>query len=107
MYFGWPKVKIFEMPEEAFVLIALFFMGTLTALIVTSFTLYCLIFSHRFKYSTGTIAPSVIQINAMEIEESNISAMDSTINFGGIWIGENEMETSTVSDHTSTINIHN
>ena len=96
MYFGWPKVKIFEMPKEASVLIALFFMGTLTSLIVTSFTLYCLIFSHRFKYSAGTVAPSVILINAMEKEESK--AKDLKINFGGIWIGEDEVETSTVSD---------
>ena len=86
------------MPKEAFVLAVLFLMGTFTALIGTSCTLYCVIFSQRFKYSASTIAPVVIPKNVMKKEQSNISPMDLQNNYGRICIEINNEEGSTVSD---------
>ena len=87
------------MPQLSMVLVLVFVLGTVVALLMTSCTLYCVIFRQRFKYSSAAIAPVVViqPTHDPNKKDGRITTEELKSNFGGIWMGENYEEATTVS----------
>ena len=93
LYFGWPKMKIYEMPPLEQAIANTTLLGTYLTLIGISCFFYILILRERVTFSFNSIVPcdssNRKRIPYLGKQLSKNSTIDEESNFGGVWMGGN------------------